>query len=212
MDPMKKVGQVLPATIALMLMGVVAPLHAQSLSQEKRTALEKVDELTADIENIARTLWDYSETALLEFQSAEFLSGLLEAEGFTVERGVAGMPTAFVASYGTGSPVIGVLAEFDALPGVGNAPLPRKEVRADGIQSGQGCGHNLFGAGSVGGAIAIKRAIEALGLAGTIRLYGTPAEETVVGKVYMANAGLFDGLDAAIEWHPYLETAVNNNP
>ena len=209
---MKKVGQVLPAAIALLLMGVVAPLHAQSLSQEKRTALEKVDELTADIERIARTLWDYSETALLEYQSAEFLSGLLEAEGFTVERGVAGMPTAFVASYGTGSPVIGVLAEFDALPGVGNAPLPRKELRADGIKSGQGCGHNLFGAGSVGGAIAIKRAIEALGLDGTIRLYGTPAEETVVGKVYMANAGLFDGLDAAIEWHPYLETEVNNNP
>jgi len=85
-------------------------------------------------------------------------------------------------------------------------------LRADGIQSGQGCGHNLFGAGSVGGAIAIKRAIEALGLDGTIRLYGTPAEETVVGKVYMANAGLFDGLDAAIEWHPFLETEVNNNP
>ena len=120
------------------------------------------------------------------------------------------MPTAFVASFGSGSPVIGVLAEFDALPSIGNAIVPRKEPREDGYPHGQGCGHNLFGAGSVGAAVAIKRTMEAHGLSGTVRLFGTPAEETVVGKVYMAKAGLFDDLDAALDWHPSLETKVSN--
>ena len=122
------------------------------------------------------------------------------------------MPTAFVATFGSGSPSIGILAEYDALPGVGNAPVPRREARDDGVTSGQGCGHNLFGAGSVGGALAIKQAMEAHDLPGTIKLFGTPAEETVVGKVYMAKAGIFDGLDAVVEWHPFLETRVGNQP
>jgi aminobenzoyl-glutamate utilization protein B len=163
-----------------------------------------------DLLDISMTLWDYAELALLETRSAEYLADFLEREGFTVERGVAEMPTAFVASFGTGEPIIGVLAEFDALPGVGNAIRPRKEAREDGNPDGQGCGHNLFGAGSVGAAVALKRTIEAHGLSGTIRLYGTPAEETVVGKVYMAKAGLFDDLDAVLDWHPSLETKVSN--
>ena len=181
-------------------------------SPEKRTALAAVDELEAEIREMAMTLWEYAETALLEARSAEFLAGLLEREGFALERGVADMPTAFVASYGEGSPIIGILAEFDALPGVGNDPVPRRTPRADGVTSGHGCGHNLFGAGSVGAAIALKRTMEREGLTGTIRLYGTPAEETVVGKVYMAKAGLFDDLDAALVWHPSLKTLVHNNP
>jgi aminobenzoyl-glutamate utilization protein B len=160
---------------------------------------------------MSMTLWDYSELALLESQSAEYLATILEEEGFSVDRGVAEMPTAFVASFGSGHPVIGILAEFDALPGIGNAVVPRKEPRDDGHPHGQGCGHNLFGAGSVGAAIAIKRTMEAHGLPGTVRLYGTPAEETVVGKVYMAKAGLFDDLDASLDWHPSLETKVGNS-
>ena len=186
----------------------------RSLPQEKQTALDAVVELESEIYDIAMTLWDYSETALLETRSAEFLAGLLEREGFAVERGVADMPTAFVASftYGEGGPIIGVLAEYDALPGVGNAPVPHKQPREDRVTSGQGCGHNLFGAGSVGAAIALKRTMEREGLAGTVRLYGSPAEETVVGKVYMAKAGLFDDLDASIVWHPGLETGVSNQP
>ncbi len=198
-------------TLALSLCPVSA-LQAQSLSGEKRTAFQAVEELSSKIDQMSLRLWDFSETAMLEQRSAEYLTGLLEQEGFTVERGVAGMPTAFVASYGTGRPIIGVLAEYDALPGVGNAASPFKAAREDGVTSGQGCGHNLFGAASVGGAMAIKRAMEAHGLRGTVRLYGTPAEETVVGKVYMAKAGLFDDLDAAIEWHPYLDTGVRNQP
>ncbi|MDX1578702.1 MAG: amidohydrolase, partial [Gemmatimonadota bacterium] len=182
------------------------------LSADERAALEAVDALAADIHDMSMTLWRYSETALLEERSAKYLAGLLEAEGFTVERGVAGMPTAFVATFrhGTEGPTLGILAEYDALPGVGNAPEPTKTPRADGVTSGQGCGHNLFGAGSVGAAIALKRAMQSRDLEGELRLYGTPAEETVVGKVYMAREGLFDGLDASLVWHPMLETRVTN--
>ncbi len=197
----------------LALLGPVsyAPLHAQSFSGSKATAMEAVDNLSVDIERMAQTLWDYSETALLEHNSAEFLAALLEEDGFSVERGVAGMPTAFVAEYGSGHPIIGILAEFDALPGVGNSTEPMRAPRLDGVTSGQGCGHNLFGAGSVGAAMALRRVMEADGLEGTIRLYGTPAEETVVGKVYMAKAGVFDDLDVALDWHPGQENAVSNS-
>jgi aminobenzoyl-glutamate utilization protein B len=187
-----------------------ATLRAQTLSPEKQTALQAVDELATEIHAWAMKLWDYSEIALMEAQSAEFLAAVLEEEGFTVERGVADMPTAFIASWGSGRPIIGILAEYDALPGVGNAAVPRRAKRDDGLTSGQGCGHNLFGAGSVGAAIALRRTMQRHGLEGTIRLYGTPAEETVVGKVYMAKAGVFDDLDAAMDWHPSLETKVRN--
>ena len=197
--------------LALLLM-LVSPAAAQDLSPQKQTALDETEALSPDIRSMSMSLWTYSETALLETESAELLAGILKDEGFTVERGVAGMPTAFVASYGTGAPVIGILAEYDALPGVGNAPEPRRAARDDDVTSGHGCGHNLFGAGSVAGAIAIKRAMDAHGLAGTIRLYGTPAEETVVGKVYMAKDGLFDDADAILEWHPGDETNVRNQP
>jgi aminobenzoyl-glutamate utilization protein B len=201
-------------SLALTPFAAAAQEDLGSLSPAKRAALNAVEELGEDIHTMAMTLWDRSELALLEEQSAEFLAGVLEQEGFTVERGVAGMPTAFTAtfSHGEGSPVLGVLAEYDALPGVGNAPVPHKAPREDGVTSGQGCGHNLFGAGSVGAAIALKRAMEREGLSGTVRLYGTPAEETVVGKVYMAKAGVFDDLDATLVWHPALETGVSNQP
>ena len=208
-------------SLLLLLAGALvgAPLHAQVATSEigdlpagKRAALETVDELAGEIRAMSDTLWELAETALLEHRSAEYLADLLESEGFTLERAVAGMPTAFVASFrhGSGGPVIGVLAEFDALPGVGNEPVPHREARGDGVTSGQGCGHNLFGAGSVGAAIAIKRAMEREDIAGEIRLFGTPAEETVVGKVYMARDGLFDGLDVALAWHPDLQTRVTN--
>jgi len=208
-------------SLLLLLAGALvgAPLHAQVATSEidglpagKRAALETVDALADEIRAMSDTLWELAETALLEHRSAEYLADLLESEGFTLERAVAGMPTAFVASFrhGSGGPVIGVLAEFDALPGVGNEPVPHREARGDGVTSGQGCGHNLFGAGSVGAAIAIKRAMEREDIAGEIRLFGTPAEETVVGKVYMARDGLFDGLDVALAWHPDLQTRVTN--
>ncbi len=197
--------------LTLLLTGS-AGFAAAQLSPQKQAALDEAEALAPDIRNMAMSLWTYAETALLETQSAALLAGILQAEGFAVEQGVAGMPTAFVASYGSGRPVVGILAEYDALPGVGNAPVPRRAPRPDAVTSGHGCGHNLFGAASVGAALALKRAMDAQGLAGTVRLYGTPAEETVVGKVSMAKAGLFDDLDAVLEWHPGDDTKVRNQP
>ncbi len=205
-------GRIAGMFLAVTFLGAfwATPLAAQELPPEKATALAAVEALEGDILDISMTLWDYAELALLETQSANYLADFLEAEGFTVERGVAEMPTAFVASFGSGKPIIGVLAEFDALPGIGNAVVPRREPREDGNPHGHGCGHNLFGAASVAAAVAIKRTMEEHGLSGTLRLYGAPAEETVVGKVYMAKAGLFDDLDATLDWHPGLETKVRN--
>lgn len=194
----------------LVLLVPALPAAAQRPTAQQRAVLEAVDNLTAEIALMADTLWDFSETALREHRSAGYLAMVLEREGFRVERGVAGMPTAFVATWGRGAPVIGVLAEYDALPGIGNAVEPREAPRADAVPNGQGCGHNLFGAGSVGAAIAMKRVMEARGLAGTVKLFGTPAEETLIGKTYMARDGVFAGLDAALEWHPDTETRVNN--
>ena len=199
-------------TLFVIAIAIAVCFPAWAQSREKRTAMEQADELWPTIQEMSMTLWDYSELAMLEYRSAEYLSGVLEAEGFTLERDVADMPTAFVATYGSGAPIIGILAEYDALPGNGNAVVPMQQERDDGLPDGQGCGHNLFGAASIGAAIALKRTMEEHNLHGTVRLYGTPAEETVVGKVYMAKAGVFDDLDAAIEWHPSLEIGVHNQP
>ncbi len=191
---------------------LTAAATAQNLTPSKQATLKQVEALHPEIREISMSLWEFSEIALRERESAELLSDVLEKEGFSVERNVAGMPTAFIASYGSGKPIIGILAEYDALPGVGNRPEPKKVARADNVTSGHGCGHNLFGAASVGAAIALRRAMEEQGLPGTIRLYGTPAEETVVGKVYMAKEGVFDDLDACLDWHPSDETKVRNQP
>lgn len=187
------------------------PAFPQSIDEGKTSALAHATALEDLVTEMSSRLWDFAEIALEEHQSAGYLADVLEAEGFTVERGVAGMPTAFVASWGSGSPILGVLAEYDALPNIGNAVVPGRAPRKDAHPHGQGCGHNLFGAASVAAAIAVKRMMAEHGTAGTVRLYGTPAEETVVGKVYMARDGLFDDLDASIVWHPSQRTAVSNN-
>jgi aminobenzoyl-glutamate utilization protein B len=197
------------ALVCLLSAGTVL---ARDLSPAKKLALEAASQLEDLTGEISRDLWKLSETALREEQSAKRLSEALTTEGFTVDSGVAGLPTAFLATWGEGRPIIGILAEYDALPGVGNAAVPERSPREDGVTAGQGCGHNLFGAASVVGAIAVKRAMEELGLGGTLRLYGTPAEETVVGKVYMAREGLFDDLDVGIDWHPGTETGTRNQP
>lgn len=190
---------------------LVSATAATEVGQAKRKAQAQAADLAGKTEEISQRLWDYSEIALEERRSATLLADYLETEGFTIEREVAGMPTAFVASWGQGRPIVGILAEYDALPGVGNAAIPQRQPRQDGVTSGQGCGHNLFGAASVTGAVAIKNVMAELGLAGTIRLYGTPAEETVIGKVFMARAGVFDDLDAALDWHPADETKTRND-
>ncbi|RKX38451.1 MAG: amidohydrolase, partial [Verrucomicrobia bacterium] len=197
--------------ILVLVIGFVQPALADlDISEEKKAVIDQVDALEQEIENMSMELWNYSEIALREVKSAEFLAATLEAEGFKLERGVADMPTAFVAEWGDGGPVIGILAEYDALPNIGNEPVPLRQARADGNLHGHGCGHNLFGAGSVGAAIALKRTMEAHDIQGTVKLFGTPAEETVVGKVYMANAGVFDGIDITLDWHPSDSTEVIN--
>jgi len=174
----------------------------------KRAAVNSIDRHQADLVGLSDRIWAYAETALRETRSAAALADYAEQQGFKVERGVAGMPTAFVATYGSGRPVIGVMGEYDALPGVSQKASPIQEPLLEGA-AGHGCGHNLFGAASLGAAIAIKEQIAAGKLKGTVRFYGTPAEEAVGGKVYMARAGLFDGIDAVLAWHPSDETQAD---
>ncbi|MDX1492435.1 MAG: amidohydrolase, partial [Longimicrobiales bacterium] len=135
-----------------------------------------------------------------ETESTALLQGELGAAGFDIEAGVAGIPTAFVASWGQGEPVIGILAEFDALPGINQSRSPERDP-IPGKIAGHACGHHLFGAGSVAAAIAVKEWLEESGQPGTIRLYGTPAEEGGAGKVYMVRGGLFEDVDAVLHWH-----------
>ena len=146
-------------------------------------------------------LWETPELGLHERESSRTLIAVLEGEGFDVETGIGGMPTAFVAEYGSGEPVIGILGEYDALPGLSQTVSAEREpVKPGG--PGHGCGHNLFGTAGVWGAIGVKEAIDADEVTGTVRFYGCPAEETLVGKVFMARDGAFDDLDAAVTWHP----------
>ncbi len=179
--------------------------EAQNVDALRRQAIAEVDARAEALTGVSDRLWRLAETGLREHRSAATLADYLEGEGFEVERGVAGMPTAFVARWGSGEPVVGILAEYDALPGISNAAEPTRTPLEAGAP-GHGCGHNLFGAGSVGAAVAAKVVLEAGGLPGTVVLYGTPAEETLIGKVYMAKAGLFDEADVVLDWHPGHET------
>ncbi len=194
--------------LKILIILLPAMVSAQQRSSIKEQVLAEVVGLEEQINKVSQLLWDYSEIALKEHKSTDLLIEILEKEGFNIEKSVAGMPTAFVATYGTGNPVIGILAEYDALPGIGNAPIPYKAPREDGLTSGQGCGHNLFGSASVNAAIATKRIMRKNNMKGTIKLFGTPAEETVTGKVYMAKDGVFDNLDAVLEWHPHNQTGA----
>lgn len=196
----------------LIAIAVFGTANATAAASAKQDALTHLEDLEGATRQLSMDLWDYSEIALREERSAALLAGFLENEGFDVEMGVAGMPTAFVASWGEGRPRVGILAEYDALPGVGNAAVPERSGREDGVTSGQGCGHNLFGAASTTAAVATKRTMEKMGIDGTVVLFGTPAEETVVGKVFMARDGLFDDMDAVLDWHPGVETKTRNDP
>jgi aminobenzoyl-glutamate utilization protein B len=162
-----------------------------------RQFLEKRQARDAEI---ARSIWDWAEVGYQEVKSSALLQEELSKAGFEVEPGVAGIPTAFVATAGSGKPVIGILAEFDALPGITQDAVPERKPIA-GKHSGHACGHHLFGTASVSAAIAIADWLKQSGTPGTLRVYGTPAEEGGSGKVYMVRAGLFDGVDAVMHWH-----------
>ncbi len=190
---------------AVVLVASVAQPAGQSDS--KAAALGWVDANAPVLNRVNRNIWTWAETGLEETKSSEELQALLKANGFTVEAGVAGMPTAFVASYGTGQPVIGILAEYDALPGLSQDATPERTNRA-GATAGHGCGHSVFGTASSGAAIAVKQALASGAIKGTVKLFGTPAEETGIGKTYMLREGVFKGVDTILAWHAGDTTAA----
>src|SRR5438046_1229358 len=194
----RRMGTVAVLLIALLISPV---LTFGGDIKKKEEALASIENHKAELTNLSDQIWGFAETALRETRSSKLLADYAEKQGFDLKRGVAGMPTAFVASYGQGRPIIGILGEYDALPGISQKAQPVKEALEAG-SPGHGCGHNLFGAASLGAAVAIKELIAAGKLKGTIRFYGTPAEESVGGKIYMARHGLFNEPHVCLPWHP----------
>ena len=196
-------------SLFVMILFVSITSFAQKgMSKNKKALLTSVEKHKNELIKISDEIWGLAETAFEETKSAEILASYAEKQGFNVERGVAGMPTAFVATYGSGSPVISVLGEFDALPGISQKATPTKSPLKEGA-AGHGCGHNLFGAGSLGAAIAIKELIQAGKIKGTVKFLGTPSEEKFFGKIWMVNAGLWYDVDVNISWHPSAETKAD---
>lgn len=185
-----------------------AQKQSAKINPNKTAVMQSVDKHQQELISVSDKIWAYAETALKEHKSAKELADYAEAQGFKVSRGVAGMPTAFTAEFGSGKPIIGIMGEFDALPGISQKAQPTKAALEEGA-AGHGCGHNLFGAGSLGAAVAVKELIQQGKLKGTIRFYGTPAEESVGGKIYMARDGLFADLDVCLDWHPDVEIAAS---
>lgn len=195
---------------ALLILALIlaTPLQAQKMSKDKKLLIDHIEQQRSEMIAISDSIWALAEVAFEEKGSSALLAKYAEDNGFKVTRGVAGMPTAFVATYGSGNPVIGILGEFDALPGISQKAQPTKAPLNKGA-AGHGCGHNLFGTASLGAAIAIKKMIESGELKGTVRFYGTPAEEKYFGKIWMVEAGLFDDLDVCLDWHPGPETKAD---
>ena len=183
--------------------------RAQAPSPAKTAALASVEGQRADLIRMADQIWGFAEIALRETKSAALLADYAERHGFTVERGVAGMPTAFVATYGRGRPIIGIIGEYDALPGISQKVSTTREAVAEG-GAGQGCGHNLFGTASLGAAVAVKALIASGTLTGTVKYYGTPAEEKIGGKIYMIREGFFRDAEVVLAWHPGDETKAEH--
>lgn len=187
----------------LLFLLVLPTLHGQVTA--------KVDAHAEHFGQLSRQIWELAELGYKEHKSSQLLQDELRKSGFHVESNIAGIPTAFVATYGAGGPVIGLMAEYDALPGLSQNDVPRREPRVDKAP-GHGCGHNLLGAGSVLAAIALKEQ----GFKGTLKVFGTPAEEGGSGKVFMIRAGVFNGVDAVLSWHPgdsnrlFLSTTLAN--
>jgi len=185
-----------------------AVAQKKKINPGKDVVIKSVEAHQLELIAISDKIWAYAEPALKEYKSSKELADYAEAQGFSVKRGVAGMPTAFTAEYGSGKPIIGIMGEFDALPGISQKAQPTRDPLEAGA-AGHGCGHNLFGAGSLGAAVAVKELIQQGKLKGTLRYYGTPAEEAVGGKIYMAREGLFNDIDVCLDWHPAAETNAN---
>lgn len=189
-----------PALAPVLVMFATTPANAQSEAGGTADPIAAVEAEAGRTERVAKQIWDFAELGYLELRSSNLLKDELRGAGFTVTEGVAGIPTAFVAEWGSGGPVIAILAEYDALPGITQSTSAMRDPLAEKA-AGHACGHNLFAAGSLTAAIATKKWLEQTGTPGRIRLYGTPAEEGGSGKVYMTREGLFDDVDIAIHWH-----------
>jgi aminobenzoyl-glutamate utilization protein B len=197
------------ALAALLLVPALPTTLPDGDVRTKREAVALVEKRAQELIALSDQVWSFAETALRETRSASVLADYAQSQGFRVTRGVAGMPTAFIAEYGSGRPIIGIMGEYDALPGLSQKAEPtRTPLLANA--PGHGCGHNLFGAASLGAAAAIKDLIDQKKLTGTVRFYGTPAEESVGGKVYLAREGAFKDIDVMLVWHPSDRTVADN--
>ncbi len=195
-------GPLLFVAAATLALHASAPAWSAELSSANQAKLIKyVDAYASRMSEVALQIWSNPELGYQETKTSALLQDELKKAGFRIEAGVAGIPTAFIARAGTDGPVIGILAEMDALPGLSQATTPDRKPIPDQI-AGHGCGHHLFGAGAVAAAIAVKQWLEDTGTKAQIRVYGTPAEEGGGGKVYMVRAGLFQDVDATVYWHP----------
>ncbi|MDA0284832.1 MAG: amidohydrolase [Planctomycetota bacterium] len=181
--------------------------YGEELRPSQQTAIADVDSRSDELKAVNQAIWKFAEVGLDEHQSASLLVSKLKQNGFDVKNAVSDMPTAFVASFGSGKPIIGILAEYDALPGMSQQIEPERLPLTEGA-AGHACGHSGLGTGALGAVLAVKAAMEKHKLNGTIRLYGTPAEETVIGKVYMLLDGQFDDLDVCLHWHPSTKTGA----
>lgn len=206
-------ARLIAALTALFL--YIVPLSALGAAPKTAVSPEEVvsavDKVSPTIEEVGLKVWELSEVSLLELKSSAYLKEVLKKNGFTItSEGTAGIPTAFIAEFGSGKPILGIMLEYDALPGLGNEAVPRKEPRKDGVTAGHGCGHNLIGSGALGAALAIKNLMQEKGITGTLRVFGGASEETEGAKVYMARAELFDDVNAMLHWHPMNVAVVGN--
>ncbi|MGB3472880.1 MAG: amidohydrolase [Erythrobacter sp.] len=197
---MKMSARISATTAFTVLMLAAAPAMADGHTEGGTDPVQLVAAQKERTSRVAQALWDFAELGYLETRSTGLLQSELREEGFAITPGIAEIPTAFVAEWGEGGPVIAILAEMDALPGINQSALATRDP-VEGKGAGHACGHNLFGAGSLTAAIAVKKWLEKTGTPGRIRLYGTPAEEGGSGKVYMTRAGMFEDVDIAIHWH-----------
>lgn len=195
----KSLSLALVALACCLILANGQPLHAQS--DLHRQVMKLVDDSSANWKQVSRQIWGFAELGYHEEKSSRLLQSQLKAAGFDVESGVADEPTGFIASYGQGKPVIAILGEFDALPGLSQQAVPERDPVTAGAP-GHGCGHNLLGAGAALAAVAVKQYMQANHIRGTLRYYGTPAEESGDGKVYMVRAGVFKDVDVVLHWHP----------
>lgn len=195
----------------ILVLGLTVTGFAQKkkgINKNKKAVIANINANYEQLTELSDKIWSYEEIAFQETNSAKALAEYARANGFKVTTGVADIPTALIAEYGSGKPIIGILGEFDALPGLSQKTVPHKDPVHESAP-GHGCGHNLFGVASLGAAVAIKELIADGKLKGTVRFYGTPAEEKFFGKLWMIRAGLFDDVDVVMDWHPAAETKAN---